>query len=198
MLSCCSLNGRTKLPTFPSAASVTPKKWSDINISTVRLLWHGVGPECPSRERRNLSPNLRRHYPHCHLYPRQAARAAQSSELRWAAMARPNVPGSSALGASNPTQPHPPPNPNITQQTKTHFGWRAARLPLSGLGPPDSSQCSTWLCCPVTWNQDNVNRLCSPNGGSLFVRDAMWCLSRHHLSVTVLEILKKCLKFDLI
>lgn len=44
------------------------------------------------------------------------------------------------------------------------FARRAARLPLSGLEEaPDSSHCSTWLCCPVTRKWDRVNGLSSPD-----------------------------------
>lgn len=82
--------------------------------------------------------------PRCHLHPRQAARAAQGSELRWAAMARLNVPGSSALRASSHTQPN----------TQKHTLGRELHVCLCQ-GRATSSKlfkCSTWLCPPcLTW-----------------------------------------------
>lgn len=139
---------KTQRPTFPSVMSMIPKvKWHKHFHLGHGLQWR-VPQEWEAEE-----PFQTCATPTATSTPGQAARAAQGSELCWAAMARLNVPGSSALRAPPPWLN--PTNKNTLQEESCMSVWE-------GWCPPHSSNAPLGFAPLVSYNQDNPNTINSP------------------------------------
>lgn len=132
-------------PTFASAACARFQEWSDISLNF-----------CCDASETNLASKP--------APPLAQTSCRRHSALSWAAMAGPNVPGSTAPGALAVTEP---------DQTTTHFIFCTANCVF------DSSHCSTWLCCPITRKWDLVNRLYPPDVQTCFCV-SLFCKDKFH------------------